>query len=62
MIEDGRFVNGEKSIDYEVGESLLRIAQENGYELIGTAYINILLTIYEEGLERVFLEMYAPIK
>ncbi len=31
-------------------------------ELIGTAYTNILLTIYEEGLERVFLEMYAPIK
>lgn len=62
MIEDGRFVNGEKSIDHEVGESLLKIAIENGYEFIGTAYINILLTTYEEGLERVFLEMYAPIK
>ncbi|MFD1412485.1 MerR family transcriptional regulator [Oceanobacillus jeddahense] len=62
VIEDGRFVNGEKNIDHEVGERLLKIAHENGYELIGKAYINILLTTYEEGLERVFLEMYAPIK
>ncbi|MFD1851571.1 MerR family transcriptional regulator [Oceanobacillus bengalensis] len=62
VIEDGRFVNGEKSIDHEVGERLLKIAQDNGYELTGMAYINILLTTYEEGLERVFLEMYAPIK
>lgn len=62
VIEDGRFVNGEKDIDHEVGDSLLKIAKENGYELIGKAYINILLTTYEETVERVFLEMYAPIK
>ncbi|WP_163581764.1 MerR family transcriptional regulator [Gracilibacillus saliphilus] len=62
VIEDGRFVNGEKNIDHEVGQSLLKEAQEKGYKLIGIAYINILLTTYENGLERVFLEMYAPIK
>jgi DNA-binding transcriptional MerR regulator len=62
VIEDGRSVNGEKNIDHEVGESLFKIARENRYELLGIAYINILLTTYEKGLERVFLEMYAPIK
>lgn len=62
VIENGRAVDGGKSIDHEVGESLLKVAQENGFELIGMTYINILLTTYEEGLERVFLEMYSPIK
>lgn len=55
-------VNDGKNIDHEVGESLFKIAQENGDELVGMAYINILLTTYKEDLERVFLEMYSPIK
>ncbi|WP_258171575.1 hypothetical protein [Paraclostridium sordellii] len=42
--------------------SLRKIAIENGYEPLGVVYVNILLTTYEEGLERVFLEIYAPIK
>ncbi|MFD2046586.1 MerR family transcriptional regulator [Ornithinibacillus salinisoli] len=62
VVENGRAVDGGKSIDHEVGERLLKIAQEKGYELVGIAYINILLTMYEDGLERVFLEMYSPIK
>ncbi|MCH1626028.1 MerR family transcriptional regulator [Ferdinandcohnia quinoae] len=61
VIENGRAVTGGKNIDNEVGERLLKIAQENGYKLLGIAYINILLTTYEEGLERVFVEMYSPI-
>jgi DNA-binding transcriptional MerR regulator len=62
VVENGRAVAGEKNIDQEVGNRLLDIAQENGYELLGITYINILLTTYEEGLERVFLEIYSPIK
>ncbi|WP_062109846.1 MerR family transcriptional regulator [Bacillus niameyensis] len=62
VLENGRAVDGGNNIDNEVGDTLIKIAQENGYELVGLAYINIVLTTYEEGLERVFLEMYAPIK
>lgn len=62
VVENGRWLNGGKNIDGEVGDSLKRIANEHGYELLGLAYINILLTTYQEGLERVFLEVYTPIK
>lgn len=62
IIENGRWLNGGKNVDNEVGDSLRKIAIENGYELVGLTYINILLTTYEEGLERVFLEIYTPIK
>lgn len=62
VIENGRAVDDGKKIDREVGERLLEIAEDNGYELVGVAYINILLATYEEGLERVFVEMYSPIK
>ncbi|SET48291.1 DNA-binding transcriptional regulator, MerR family [Oceanobacillus limi] len=62
VLENGRAVNGGKNIDDEVGEKLFEIARENGYELLGIGYINILLTTYVEGIERVFLEMYCPIK
>lgn len=54
--------NNRKNIDNEVEESIRKIAKENRYELVGLSYINILLTTYEEGLERVFLEIYTPIK
>ncbi|WP_066506898.1 MerR family transcriptional regulator [Abyssisolibacter fermentans] len=62
IIEDGRYLTGGENIDNKVGDSLRNIALENGYELVGLTYINILITTYEEGLERVFLEIYTPIK
>ncbi|WP_018759050.1 MerR family transcriptional regulator [Paenibacillus terrigena] len=62
VIEDGRWSTGGKSIDHNVEASLRKVALEKGYELLGLVYINILLTTYEEGLERIFLEIYAPIK
>lgn len=62
VLEDGRWTNGGKNIDNEVEDNLRKIAKKNGYELIGLAYINMLLTTYEESLERVFLEIYTPIK
>lgn len=61
VIENGRAVGDGKSIEHEVGESLLKVATKNGHELVGIAYINILLTTYEDDLERVFVEMYVPI-
>jgi len=62
VIENGRWINGGKNIDHEVENNLRKIAIENRYELRGLTYINILLTTYEEGLERIFLEIYTPIK
>ncbi|PFN03507.1 MerR family transcriptional regulator [Bacillus cereus] len=62
VIEDGRWSTGGKSIDHNVEASLRTVAIEKGYELLGLVYINLLLTTYEDGLERIFLEIYAPIK
>lgn len=62
VIEDGRWSTGGKSIDHNVEASLRKVAIEKGYELLGVVYINLLLTTYEDGLERIFLEIYAPIK
>ncbi|MFC9541549.1 MerR family transcriptional regulator [Lysinibacillus sp. NPDC056959] len=62
IIEDGRWSTGGKSIDQHVEANLRKFAIEEGYELLGRVYINLLLTTYEDGLERVFLEIYAPIK
>ncbi|MBJ8007907.1 MerR family DNA-binding transcriptional regulator [Bacillus cereus] len=62
IIEDGRWATGGKSIDHNVEANLRKVAIEQEYELLGLVYINLLLTTYEEGLERIFLEIYAPVK
>lgn len=62
IVEDGRWSTGGKNTDHIVEASIRKVAKEKGYELLGLVYINLLLTTYEEGLERVFLEMYVPIK
>lgn len=62
IIEDGRWLNGEKNIDDKVEESLRKVACEKKCEPLGVVYVNTLLTTYKEGLERVFLEIYVPIK
>ncbi|KMN44682.1 MerR family transcriptional regulator [Bacillus sp. LK2] len=62
VIEDGRWSTGGNSIDHNVEASLRKVAIEKGYEFLGLVYINLLLTTYEDGLERIFLEIYAPIK
>lgn len=51
-----------ENIDDEVGERIKKIAEDNGYELIGLVFVGVLLTTYEEGVERRFLEIYTPIK
>ncbi|PBG25172.1 MerR family transcriptional regulator [Clostridioides difficile] len=62
IIEDGRWSTGGENIDNKVEDRLREIAIENECELLGIVYVNILLTTYEEGIERIFLEIYAPIK
>jgi len=62
VVENGRGVNGGQNIDQEVGNNLKKLAKESGFELLGITYINILITTYDKGLERIFLEIYTPIK
>lgn len=62
VIEDGRWSTGGKNTDEKVEASIRQVAKEYGYELVGLVYVNLLLTTYEEGLERIFLEMYVPVK
>ncbi len=62
IVEGGRWLNGEEDIDHKVEANLRKIGMETGYESVGLVYINILLTTYEEGLERIFMEIYIPIK
>jgi len=62
IIEDGRWLNGERNIDDKVGNTLRKMGIDNGYELLGVVFVNMLLTTYEDELERVFLEIYSPIK
>lgn len=62
VVEDGRWSTDGKNIDHNVGASLQKVAMEQGHELLGKVYINLLLTTYEDSLERVFFEIHAPIK
>ncbi|MFD3449913.1 MerR family transcriptional regulator [Microbacteriaceae bacterium 4G12] len=62
VIEDGRWSTGGKNIDPNVEANLRKVAIEKGYEPLGLVYVKQLLTTYEDGLERIFLEIYAPIK
>lgn len=62
IIEDGRWSTGGKNTDDQVEASMRKVAEQMGYKLLGLVYINLLLVTYEEGLERIFLEMYVPIK
>ncbi|WP_410496086.1 MerR family transcriptional regulator [Cellulosilyticum sp. ST5] len=62
IVENGRWLNGENDVAEHVEAYLRKVGMENGYEPVGVVYVNILLTTYEEGVERIFLEIYAPIK
>ncbi|WP_155591387.1 MerR family transcriptional regulator [Lysinibacillus cavernae] len=62
VVEDGRWSTGGNNTDEKVEANIRKIAKEKGYELGGLVYINLLLATYEEGLERIFLEMYVPIE
>ncbi|WBW97344.1 MerR family transcriptional regulator [Oceanirhabdus sp. W0125-5] len=53
---------GRSNIDKEVESNIRKIARENGYELIGLSYVSLLITTYDEGNERRYLEIYTPIK
>ncbi len=62
IVEEGRGSKQGEDVSEMAEQYLRKIGREKGYEPLGVVYINVLLTTYREGLERTFLEIYAPIK
>lgn len=61
VIETGRYLYGEANVDKQVENLIRNYAMENGFQLEGTTYTSIILTAFEENLDRVFVEIYTPI-
>lgn len=62
IIEDGRYATGGANIDGQVSKLLREFAAKEKVEFVGLAYVHMLLATYEDELERVFLEIYVPIR
>ncbi|MGL4344095.1 MAG: MerR family transcriptional regulator [Cellulosilyticaceae bacterium] len=62
IMEEGRGGQGVEDVAYQAEAYLRKVGGEKGYEPLGLVYINVLLTTYDKGLERNFLEIYVPIK
>lgn len=62
VLEDGRFATGGENLDRKVEKSIRSVGLEYGYEPLGIVYVSLLFATYEKGLERVFLEVYVPVK
>lgn len=62
IIEDGRYRTGGANIDAQVSDMLRSFADKENIGFIGLAYVHMLLATYEDNLERVFLEIFVPIR
>ncbi|ASA25682.1 MerR family transcriptional regulator [Paenibacillus donghaensis] len=62
IVEDGRYQNGAEDIKYKAFSSGLKWAEEQGLELEGVVFANTRLITYLDNKERVFLEIFIPVK
>lgn len=62
IVEDGRYQNGAKDIKVKIFNSGLKWAEEQGLKLEGVAFANTRLITYLDDKERVFLEIFIPVK
>ncbi len=62
IVEDGRYQNGEDDIRYKIFDSTMAWANEQGLKPEGVAFANTRLITYCDNMERVFLEIFMPIK
>lgn len=62
IVEDGRYQNGDEDIKLNAFSSGLKWAEEQGLKPEGVVFINTRLITYVDNLERVFLEIFVPIK
>lgn len=62
IVEDGRYQNGDDDIKYKIFNSTFEWANERGFKLMGVAFVNTRLVTYLDNKERVFLEIFCPVK
>lgn len=62
IVEDGRYQNQGEDPKISAFHDTLAWAQEQGYELQGIAYAMTRLITYASNKERIFLEIFVPIK
>ena len=62
VVEDGRYQNGSEDVKFKVFDSGLKWAKEQGVKLEGIVFINTRLITYIDKMERVFLEIFIPVK
>jgi DNA-binding transcriptional MerR regulator len=62
IVEDGRYQNKGEDIKYKIFDSALKWAKEQGLTPIGVAFANTRLVTYLDNKERVFIEIYCPVK
>lgn len=62
IVEDGRYQNGAEDIKYKVFSSGIEWAKKQGLKLEGVAFANTRLITYSHNKERVFLEVFIPVK
>lgn len=71
VVESGRWISKEMHADNpddnsgnddgKIGELIRSAAQKNNCTLLGRVYVSTVLTTYEDGLERIFYDIYTPI-
>lgn len=62
IIEDGRSKNDENDPKLKVFHSLLEWAREQEIELLGVAYVYTRLIAYHDQEEKIYLEVFVPMK
>jgi hypothetical protein len=62
VVEDGRYQNGAEDVKFKVFSSGMKWAKEQGIMLEGVVFINTRLITYLDNMERVFLEIFIPVK
>lgn len=62
IVEDGRYQNGDDDIKDKVFKSTLVWADEQGFKPEGVAFANTRLITYLDNKERIFLEIFIPVK
>jgi DNA-binding transcriptional MerR regulator len=62
IVEDSRYQNGAEDIKVKAFSSTLKWADEQGFKLEGIAFANTRLITYLNNRERIFLEIFIPVK
>lgn len=62
IAEDGRYQNGTEDVKIKIFESATEWAYQQGLKFEGVAFANTRLVAYHDNLERVFLEIFIPVK